>query len=896
MCSTSIFLVFVITDYLISSSIIGISVANGQDGNIDVDHFGDLISTLEPTFSDDTKVRLVDGPTNYEGRVEVYINGRWGTICDDHFNADAASVVCRMLHINVTDATVIPEGFYGEGNGTIWLDDVRCLGNESSIADCAHGELGRTDCKHYEDVGVMCATDAICRAADWRDYVGVKGNRSHPQFACLIGNPECYNDSACRLPNINYVSHVQYVGCGEYAVVICDSGFVASSMVFDCLDDDAWANVNCIEEGNEKDNGSVNATSANEDITADTVVHDTGPITCAASKENGVEWPEALDGQISRYRCSEGYQGDIYRRCQQGKYLNPVNNCTRKAIQDLYVQVFNGSLNATDALLKLNQETNSLTTANENMPTVGDLQNVNQILDKVIEDIKINSATIENDTDSFFEVANNLLNGNATSSWKSLINDKGVGADSVINTIDHFITKVVNFSNGDWNKTFDKSNLFIEIGQVDKCVNISFPSAAASTTDQIVVGCGQDIGKKVFSGSLFKSISGMLPTSSNDIDSLDRSINGPVLSFSFYGHHIKTENVRMSFHLLNNSLTNPFCSFWETNRSGKSLWSTDGCTLEQFDRERGTVSCQCNHLTNFAVLMSPASPSETETFHHRRLGVLSIVGCSISIIGLFLTITTYVYFWRVVRTPRSALLVNLCTVLLLAYVVFLAGVNSTSQHAMCTSIAVLLHYMFLVALFLMLSEGCIIAQMVLRPHDKRNALHALLGISYGIPLIVVIISAASSKLKGYGNDKFCWLSIDLGLFWAFAGPALAIVFTNTIITVAVIKRMFGTSALSKRGDADKIKTGLRSVCVLLPVFGITWFFGVFAVNRETVVFQYLFVIFNSLQGVLIFVVQCILDRKVQEVFKARRARWHAPEVSITATEMKSKSSAVPNQA
>ncbi|XP_052811923.1 adhesion G-protein coupled receptor D1-like [Mya arenaria] len=98
--------------------------------------------------------------------------------------------------------------------------------------------------------------------------------------------------------------------------------------------------------------------------------------------------------------------------------------------------------------------------------------------------------------------------------------------------------------------------------------------------------------------------------------------------------------------------------------------------------------------------------------------------------------------------------------------------------------------------------------------------------------------------------------------------------------------------MSKRGDADKIKTGLRSVCVLLPVFGITWLFGVFAVNKDTVVFQYLFVIFNSLQGVLIFVVQCILDRKVQEAFKARRARWLAPEVSITATEMKTKSSAV----
>ncbi|XP_052810434.1 adhesion G protein-coupled receptor L3-like [Mya arenaria] len=443
----------------------------------------------------------------------------------------------------------------------------------------------------------------------------------------------------------------------------------------------------------------------------------------------------------------------------------------------------------------------------------------------------------------------------------------------------------------------DKPNLFIEIGQVDSCDNITFPSNAGNTKnttnsmeDQIVVGCGQ--GKNVFSGGLFKNMSGMLPTTSNDIDSLDSSINGPVLSFSFHRQQNRTENVSITFHVFDNELRDPACSFWKTNLSGNSRWSTEGCELEHFDSETGTVSCKCNHLTNFAVLMSPASTTETETVHHRSLGVLSIVGCSISILGLVLTIAIYVYFWRTVHSTRSVLLLNLCTVLVVAYVLFLAGVDYTSQPAVCTSIAVLLHYIFLAAFFLMLSEGCIIAQKVLRPLDKRNILQALLGISYGLPLVVVIISAASSKLKGYGNDKFCWLSIDSGLFWAFAGPALTIIFTNTIITVAVIKRLFGTSAMSKRGDADKIKTGLRSVCVLLPVFGITWLFGVFAVNKDTVVFQYLFVIFNSLQGVLIFVVQCILDRKVQEAFKARRARWLAPEVSITATEMKTKSSAV----
>ncbi|XP_052804695.1 adhesion G protein-coupled receptor L3-like [Mya arenaria] len=298
----------------------------------------------------------------------------------------------------------------------------------------------------------------------------------------------------------------------------------------------------------------------------------------------------------------------------------------------------------------------------------------------------------------------------------------------------------------------------------------------------------------------------MLPTALNDIDSLDGSINGPVMSFSFKRKETRTEDVNITFHIFDKKLTDPSCSYWKQNLSSqKGLWSTDGCNLEHFDRERGVVKCHCNHLTNFAILMSPASITETESVHHRRLGVMSIVGCSISILGMILTISSYAYFWRAVRSNRSIILLNLCTVLLQAYALFLAGVDKTSQHVLCTSISVLLHYIFLTAFFLMLSEGCIIAQLVLRPLDTRNRLHTWLGISYGVPLVIVIISAAVFRLEGYGNDQFCWLSIDTGLIWTFAGPALAIIGVNSIITVAVIKSLFGTSIMSKKEIADKMK-------------------------------------------------------------------------------------------
>ena len=103
-------------------------------------------------------VRLVGGPTSYEGRVEVYHNGKWGTVCDDGWDLNDAHVVCRQLGF-VSAIYARDSAYYGQGSGTIWLDDVNCVGIELTIENCSHYGWGIHNCGHYEDAGVQCSID-----------------------------------------------------------------------------------------------------------------------------------------------------------------------------------------------------------------------------------------------------------------------------------------------------------------------------------------------------------------------------------------------------------------------------------------------------------------------------------------------------------------------------------------------------------------------------------------------------------------------------------------------------------------------------------------------------------------------------------------------------------------
>ncbi|XP_073898246.1 adhesion G protein-coupled receptor L3 isoform X13 [Castor canadensis] len=311
---------------------------------------------------------------------------------------------------------------------------------------------------------------------------------------------------------------------------------------------------------------------------------------------------------------------------------------------------------------------------------------------------------------------------------------------------------------------------------------------------------------------------------------------------------------------------NPNCSFWSySKRTMTGYWSTQGCRLLTTNKTHTT--CSCNHLTNFAVLMAHVEVKHGDAVHDLLLDVITWVGILLSLVCLLICIFTFCFF-RGLQSDRNTIHKNLCISLFVAELLFLIGINRTDQPIACAVFAALLHFFFLAAFTWMFLEGVQLYIMLVEvfesEHSRRKYFYL---VGYGMPALIVAVSAAVDY-RSYGTDKVCWLRLDTYFIWSFIGPATLIIMLNVIFLGIALYKMFHHTAILKpeSGCLDNIKSWVIGAIALLCLLGLTWAFGLMYINESTVIMAYLFTIFNSLQGMFIFIFHCVLQKKVRKEY------------------------------
>ncbi|KAM4761434.1 adhesion G protein-coupled receptor D2 [Cyanocitta cristata] len=332
---------------------------------------------------------------------------------------------------------------------------------------------------------------------------------------------------------------------------------------------------------------------------------------------------------------------------------------------------------------------------------------------------------------------------------------------------------------------------------------------------------------------------------------------------------------------LPNTLVGPICAFWNFSLSPDAggMWSTAGCSVMMSLPD--STACFCNHTTNFAILLQ-VYEMQTTTKEEFTLQTLTFIGCGVSFCALIVTLILFLVV-RVPKSERTTVHKNLIFALAAGEALLMFSELAKTNQVLCFMVTAFLHLFFMAAFSWMLVEGLLLWSKVVAVNmseDRRMKFYYVTG--WGLPVLIVGVTLATSFNK-YVAANHCWLNIQTNVIWAFVGPVLFILAVNTFVLLRVVmvtvasarrrSKMLTPNSSLENQTGTQIWAMAKPVLVLLPVLGLTWVCGVLV--HLSIVWAYVFIVLNSLQGLYIFLVYAIYNSEVRNAFQRMKDKKKA---------------------
>jgi len=602
---------------------------------------------------------------------------------------------------------------------------------------------------------------------------------------------------------------------------------------------------------------------------------------CRKETARNIEWSETQSGRTAHKNCPAGTGGIARRNClkrnstfAQWKTAD-LSDCVSFWLNDFLYEVRSKEQNSSQLMTLLKDQYRK-----QHEMVGGDIRNVVKVMGNIVGMVetskrKASKRELVDIAQNLVSLTDDLLSSNAKDTWTDIPKKKQAkSAGGMLKNVESMAYLCSSFSN-QTAILIETNNTVMEIRRLNensalkfsspylhgKSSIISLPNSATKSSDAVYYGTFRGIEN--FLGAQLENT---FDAVTNDNTPYGNRISNVVAATLFPeppGHFEQPVVITQKI-AKNDPSETPQCVFWNFSAHGSGQWSTSGCHVHASNDSH--VICHCFHLTNFAVLMSVTrAPLEMKQTHKNVISLITKICIGISLLALVVSFASFCAI-RLKNSERNTIHKHLVAALFLAQLLFLFGIDRTSNLLICRLIAIGLHYLFLVAFTLMGMEGFILYTMLVKVYKRNDGIgfKKLLFACWVIP-VVVVGTTASVGLNAYANEKYCWINQTRGFIWSFVGPVIFIIAFNSVIFGLAVKIM---NRKSKRRDLlrEEIWYWMKCLSMLVTVLGLAWLIGIFYIDHSSIIVAYIFSIINASQGLAIFVFLCVLDQRMQELY------------------------------